>query len=45
MQIISDYCNNKFAFHMHLFIILVLSFNKLNIAIHSNIGFMVIAYN
>jgi hypothetical protein len=30
---------------MHMFIIHVLSLNKLNITIHSNIKFMVITYN
>jgi hypothetical protein len=30
---------------MHMFTIPILSFNKLNIIIHSNIKFMVIAYN
>jgi len=30
---------------MHMFTIPILSFNKLNITIHSNIKFMVIAYN
>ncbi len=30
---------------MHMFIVHVLSLNKLNTTIHSNIGFMVIAYN
>jgi hypothetical protein len=30
---------------MPMFTIFVLSFNKLNITIHSNIRFMVIAYN
>jgi hypothetical protein len=42
---ISHYNNNKFAFHMHMFTSFVLSLNKLNIIIHSNIKFMVIAYN
>jgi len=41
---ISHYCNNIFAFHMPMFIISVLNLNKLNITIHSNIKFMVIAY-
>jgi len=45
LQNISHYCNNRFAFHMPMFIIFVLSFNKLNITIHFNIKFMVIAYN
>jgi hypothetical protein len=45
LQNISHYCNNKFAFHMPMFTIFVLSFNKLNITIHSNIRFMVITYN
>jgi len=30
---------------MHMFIIPILSFKKLNITIHSNIIFMVVAYN
>jgi hypothetical protein len=42
---ISHYYNNIFAFHMPMFIIYVLSLNKLNIAIHLNIIFMVITYN
>jgi hypothetical protein len=42
---ISHYCNNGFAFHMHMFIIFVLILNKINTTIHSNIWFMVIAYN
>jgi len=42
---ISHYYNNIFAFHMHVFTIHVLSLNKFNITIHSNIKFMVIAYN
>ncbi len=42
---ISHYCNNIFAFHMPMFIIYVLSLNNLNTTIHSNIKFMVIAYN
>jgi hypothetical protein len=37
--------NNIFAFHMPMFIFFVLSLNKLNITIQSNIKFMVIAYN
>jgi hypothetical protein len=45
LQNISHYCNNKFAFHMHMFTIFVLSLNKLNTTIHSNIIFVVIAYN
>ncbi len=45
LQNISHYYNNKFAFHIHIFIIFVLSFNKLNTIIHSNIRFMVIVYN
>jgi hypothetical protein len=45
LQSISHYCNNRFAFHMHMFIIFVLSLNKLNSTIHFNITFMVIAYN
>jgi hypothetical protein len=42
---ISHYYNNKFAFHMPMFTIFVLSFDKLNTTIHSNIRFMVITYN
>jgi len=42
---ISHYYNNKFAFHMHMFIIYILSLNKFNITIHSNIKFMVTTYN
>jgi hypothetical protein len=45
LQNISHYCNNIFAFHMLMFIIFVLSLNKLNTTIHSNIIFMVITYN
>ncbi len=45
LQNISHYYNNRFAFHMHMFIVPILSLNKLNITIHSNIRFMVIAYN
>jgi hypothetical protein len=45
MQNISHYCDNMFAFHMHMFTSHDLSLNKLNTAIHSNIIFMVIAYN
>jgi len=45
LQNISHYCNNKFVFQMHMFIIFVLSLNKFNTTIHSNIRFMVIAYN
>jgi hypothetical protein len=41
----SHYSNNIFAFHILMFIIFVLSLNKLNITIHSHIKFMVIAYN
>jgi len=41
---ISHYDNNKFSFHMHMFIIFILSFNKLNSTIDSNMKFMV-AYN
>jgi hypothetical protein len=42
---ISYYNNNGFAFHRHMFIIFVLSLNKLNSTIHFNIRFIVIAYN
>jgi hypothetical protein len=45
LQNISHYCNNIFAFHMPMFTIFVLSLNKLNTAIHSNIKFMGISYN
>jgi hypothetical protein len=45
LQNISHYYNNKFAFHMHIFTIFILSLNKLNTTIHSNIRFMVIIYN
>ncbi len=45
LQNISHYCNNKFAFHMHMFIFFVLNFNKLNITIRSYMRFMVITYN
>jgi len=45
LQNISHYYNNIFAFHMHMFTIYILSLNKLNTTIHSNIKFMVIAYN
>ncbi len=34
-----------FAFHIPMFTIFVLNFNKLNTTIHSNIRFMVITYN
>jgi hypothetical protein len=43
LQSISHYCNNKFAFHRHMFTIFVLSFNKLQITIHSHIKFIAIA--
>jgi hypothetical protein len=43
-QNISHYYNNIFTFHMPMFTIYVLTLNKLNITIHSNIIFMVIAY-
>jgi len=45
MQNISHYCNNIFAFHKHMFIISILSLNKLNNTIHSNIISIVITYN
>jgi hypothetical protein len=45
LQNISHYCNNIFAFHMRMFTIYVVSFDKVNTTIHSNIKFMVIAYN
>jgi F0F1-type ATP synthase delta subunit len=45
LQNILHYYNNMFAFHMHMFTIFVLSLNKLNTTIHSNIRFMIIAYN
>jgi hypothetical protein len=44
-QNISHYYNNIFAFHMPMFTLSVLSFNKSNITIHSDIIFIVIAYN
>jgi hypothetical protein len=44
LQNISHYYNNKFAFHMYMFIIFVLSL-KFNITIHSHIKFTVIIYN
>jgi hypothetical protein len=42
---ISHYCNNTYAFLMPMFTIFVLNLNKFNTIIHSNIKFMVIAYN
>jgi len=45
LQNISHYYNNEIAFHMPMFTISILSLNKLNIIIHSNIRFMIIAYN
>jgi len=42
---IPHYYNNRFAFPMPMFIIFVLSLNKLNTTIHSNIIFIIIAYN
>jgi hypothetical protein len=45
LQNMSHCCNNKFAFHMPMFIIFVLNLNKLNTTIHSNINFMIIVYN
>jgi hypothetical protein len=45
LQNISHYYNNIFAFHMHMFTILVLNLYKLDTTIHFNIIFMVIAYN
>jgi hypothetical protein len=45
MHNISHYYKNRFAFHMHMFTIIVLNLNKLNITIHFNIEFMIIAYN
>ncbi len=45
LQNISHYCNNIFKFHMHMFIVCIISLDKLNTTIHSNIRFMVIAYN
>jgi hypothetical protein len=45
LQNISHYCNKRFPFHMPMFIIFILSPNKLNTTIHSNIIFMVIGYN
>jgi hypothetical protein len=37
LQNISHYYNNIFTFHMHMFIIFVLSLNKLNTTIHCNL--------
>jgi len=45
LQNISHYYNNKFAFHMPMFIISILNFSKINTTIHSNIRLMVITYN
>ncbi len=45
LQDILHYYNNIFAFHVHMFTISILSLNKLNTTIHSNIIFMAIAYN
>jgi hypothetical protein len=45
LQNISQYCNNKLAFHMAMLIIFVLNLNKRTTTIHSKIKFMVIAYN
>jgi hypothetical protein len=45
LHYISHYYNNIFTFHMHMFTIYVLSLKKINTTIHSNIRFMVIAYN
>jgi hypothetical protein len=45
LQNISHYYNNIFAFHMPMFTISILSLNKLNNTIHSNIRFMVITCN
>jgi hypothetical protein len=42
---ISHYYNNIFAFHMPMFTNYILTLNKLNNNIHSNIRFMVIACN
>ncbi len=42
---ISHYYNNIFAFPMPVFTISTFNLNKLNTTIHSNIIFMVIAYN
>jgi hypothetical protein len=42
---ISHYCYNIFAFQMPMFTIFILSLNKLNTTMHSNIKFMVIVYN
>jgi hypothetical protein len=45
LQNISHYYNNIFAFHMHMFVVFVLNFNKLNIRTHSHIIFVIIAYS
>jgi hypothetical protein len=44
MKLFPNY-NNRFSFHMHMFIVYVLNINKLNTTIHSIMKFMVIAYN
>jgi hypothetical protein len=45
LQNISHFYNNIFAFHKHVFIIYVLSFNNLNIIVRPHIIFIIIAYN
>ncbi len=45
LQNISHYYNSRFAFHMHMFTISILSLKNFNTTIHSNIKFMVITYN
>jgi hypothetical protein len=45
LKTISHYYNNIFAFHMPMFTSYVLSLNKLNTIIHSNIIFIIIPYN
>jgi hypothetical protein len=42
---ISHYCNNIFTFHMHMFTISMLSLEKPNTTIHSNVKVMVIMYS
>ncbi len=44
-RIISHYCKNIFALHIHTSIISTLMFNTFNIIIHQNTKFMVISYN
>jgi hypothetical protein len=45
LQNISLYCNNIFAFHMHIFTISTLIFRIFNISIKKNTKFMVTSSN